>query len=1698
MVLPSSTNVSSLTSTYAKAYTSASVPTDLDKKCVQLALKGLNAAATSASSEVSGVGSLGAHEVSQSGMQCVNDEAPITRGAVFVAEFVPANATVNDSQVDTLAVAADGVQSTISKTSTVYADSAAVHTSFISLVPEDPVVDTAIPDSSDGSRTVTLTSGTKYRGFRLANAADARSDSSDPITISEPVENEDALTCKEYVTRDPNTNQLVTDGNYNNASDHVSYLTDSTLSMVDGVRQQNFELTLNVDTPPINVGYRLTTSAGYIVLAKENDVVTDAANIDFRIGVTDTSVTPNVTDIRQFVSSVDQAEFSRILGSYAIVSGFNFQIESLEPNFSDPDYHAPGYFFRDGDDDTLSNLDYTGLLTNYTYFNKVMSSDVQHLLSINSGDLTKVSGLNLSEFSLSDGREYLNSSEFLAAPYVKIYETTKVNTISSSSTNRRASVVTSGSVDKLDTVHVCYAADSTLSGTTISEELMSAGSVSYTIEPTLSSTSGSAGQSLWGTDSVIDSSAVLVKNGDYDENTSVAISDYTMDASSYTFPNGKITIMDINPGQVWTDESPVYYGNYGSYQVEDDLKAAVTITNANMALVDQRDLRLRIVPKNISTMVAGFPAGWTAGATNGTDTRVNLDNSFLGIFGDKLKTFMDTLSQVQINIAVSMIQQSYGDSTHYETITVTSTTGPHTVVSQIENDEFTYNQISRTTSAPVDVTSSYTNLPNANTVVREFTRVIVYTIKTNLRLGVVTNVSMTTPTLTKTIVFRRLYDTATQKYLPVSDMETVLYNGERMVVSQATLSGSASLNITWTIAAGDVPLKLRPCYVFIEKGDDFDWTPSSYSGARADTSICPFTSGNATVTLTGFGASNPSASIYVWDASVLNQPMYFQDLKLKADFSTFSAVVKEFNLDDPTVGSGNFDLRASTMPVSGTTIATTISVSAVSGGSVGSQSSYTLTLVNTRGSIELTCITNPTQNLRIFNVQGGSYNVTKTIDGVTTTYSVTESGSGSNKYIVLDDGVYIPVGTGAAEQQGTSSTITLDNNVVEFGLFNGYNGAYSTVGGTRVDPLVMSSTETKSRNVTLNHVRGYNGLISVVDTNVLSRTMSTIVLTVSSISKTTTITQTWDLLVGQLDINDLSNGVGDLGITFDNAISMLAVEESYNKYIDVYGDKIKVTVSAPGTNNPAINYVQEYFTTENIPSPIYNPVANGYATFLPAKVIIDNSFLWSVTLSAGSLSLFKFEDPEVSTINLKTQIDQADWTLLGYISNDYVQSTDGAYFGKSGIYDPAIHGSLANALVNYPHHVTWNLKKYSSSGSFDVVWATRAAQLKITYQKPDSISAVPFTPNSADVVEYYYDVSTSSFSSIDRTLAGAGSAHLIFGIPVKTFNDYLTNRDPTIYDFRIHPNKWQAQLRYTAEHVGSLASVYDYNVAAGYLESATDLTRGIRVTRNPAGTNNDEFKIELDGLPFTLSSIGLLEQADDLSIHIKLASQFLYDPVTLEVTAGDSVRTNVYVVDSVTPYSDDNTAYCVKVARYTSGDGGIAVSTWNDNSVTFWKPYASTKEVYTIDVSNFNSLPAAPSSISFANILETAISNVSTVSWETDTNWTPRALDFSFGHNSKIGQEKMALLFNITQATPKKVIVYDFNDKERHEDIFGAPKYRVTQSGATITRNAFVDSLGIRPLAINSLPAGTTVYDVIRALFGESITNLTGQTNVRD
>lgn len=1662
------TTVSSLTRAAASAYTQGNIPVNLEQKCVQLAIQGILANGTTAAQTpylTSTSGGLTSLPVNLAGTQCVNDESPITQGAVFMAEFVNSNAVANDSVTTTIMDQTDGLGAAIVKTSSVVEDSSAVHDVQIKFSPVDNVVDTPISDTTEGGRTVTILSGSKYLGFRAANSYEARDDGSNPITMTESIYNDDSLIGSVIYTRNSTTQQLIpVTGFAYPSGKHIDYLTNT----VSNGDTQSFELTMIEDNPTIDTAYRLKQTRTFSVVSQENSLATNTSNLNLKVAIHDNI--GNTTTLQTLPNTMNEAGFFTALGPLGVPTAlrdikdtFKFEIESATVG-------AGGYVLRGGNDSYISNLDDSGLLDNYDYMQKVIALDVQHQLSFTNGSLTQTSGLNLDSFDIVDGEEYLTPTQWLANPTVTFYQTSMVNTSSTAADSRRADVSTTGTnVSKLGTVNVAYAGDVSLSGTHIGVDVQDADSVVYEITTLLASTNSSVVNTNWNTDSVINGNAVLVKQGA--DNSAVAITDFTLNASGYTNPSDKITIADLQMGKVWVGESDLYYGTTGSFQTVSNIVSTVEIDNADMAFADQRDLKMYMYAKTINTIKTGLPSGWDIVPSNGTDTYVKTSNVLQGIFGQHLKTFMDSTQDVQITFNISTIATSYSSTTHYDTLSIVSSTGAVSNTTTIENDEFTYVIVNTNTTAYTNVTSLYTNVP-VNCEIRERVTTINYYIETPLHFGTVTNMTLKTPIITKTITHRELYNTVESKYKPFSSMIGVLYNGQQMAISQATTSSASSLNATWTIAASAVKLQLRPYWVVFKKGStvglstESGVTDVSGSVATSANSIDPYTFADITIALTGFTPSSPTATISVSGAGSLEQAVYYKDIMMKADLSYYSCNLKEFDLNDSAFQTALFDFRSSEMPVTGTVVTTNISITSTPGVGLGSQSTYTITYTNSKGNFVIECNTNPSQNLRMFIVPDGLYAVTKTIDEVTNTTYVREVGTSPNKYIVIDDGVYVTTQTGASNVQGNSAIYELLTNFVAVNMYNGYNGEYVTP--SRIDVNATTTTSTTCRNISFIHKRGYLGTISGTDVNNMTRTKGTVTLTINSVTKNNTLTQVWDMYNTTMSINGLSSSVGSIGVTFDCAVSLLADGDTYQKYIDVTGDELTITVTTPGASNPDLNSTTTKTTLDYIASLVFNPLANGYAYFLPAKVRWDFSFYYSFELLSTPMELFKYQVADIGTIDLTT-VASGSWVAIGTIPN--AELYEGAMFGPLG------------ATGN-----EWQITKNYGIASYDVFFCIRSPQIGITYQDSTHIASIPYVAATyaGYKLENYVDVDNTT-SSFVQVIPGSG---LSFNVPSKTLREYYTNVDTTVYEFAIPANAYTVELFFNdAINDPTLGANFTYATNEYFSNGFTSLDGKISVTRYPLGTDNDTFKVSLDVNPIATAVHPSSAQLDDLSMQIHLGSQFYNTPIILTLTPGDSVKTTVYVVDSITNYTNTNDSVCIKVAKYVSnGLGGIRVSTWNDDQITFWKPDSVQKFITTIPVQNIESLTIG---VVFSDILDAVIAGVPATPVFTQVSpWTSRPLQFSFSHFNALGQEKMNVLFNVTDQTPVKVITYDFQDAQRLVDGFDIPKYRVTQSGTVITRTSYADQIQLRPQ-----PSTFGIHDTITAWIAESILNLTGQTN---
>ena len=1593
-----------------------------------------------------------------------------TQGAALMSEFQSGTNAGNASQNTSIGSGnSQGFGATITATTFVEPDSAAIDDAQILITSTDPVRDVDIESLEDDAYLIKLVDGPRYRATRIANSDEANIEGSNTLSlVEEAAYNAQILNLPGQFTRDSTSNLPVQSTTYS-ANRRISYLSDT----VANGSVMDYTIAVNSEDVQLNTAYRAMTaypnstgSAGVSSLSSTPVVVTSSvATSSLPIkSITDPYPTNSFVNLP---SSQTMAEFLANVQSYwpEIDGEYQFTIESDTVNQGEYALSESDSAARGVGDDVITGLDDSNLLDNYPYMYNLMEPGITHTFTYANGSLTKEGlGLNTASFDLTTGPESLTSAQWHASgttgpayvPNVTFYETSMSNNASTSSTSRRADVSTLvGTPNKIGTVNVAYAGDvslaANLQGDAISQTVRQAEVVSYTLESLLASTDNDVVSTNYPTDAKTSGDSILIKRGE--DNSSISYSDLTY-SSTYAFPNDKVSILDITAGEIYNQSSEIYHNNAGTKTVVAGVASNVTVSNATLDVADKRDIELRIAAKGIEDFT-NFPSsqGWSLVYSISGATCFRTDNKYEGILADKYVEILskDPSTGVSIDFALNTPSTSYDYKSFHDELTATVTCGSITVTTITQNDELTESVTNVTHDTSVFNVIPVQGIPS-NIQIREFTYVKRYRVSTQLLISNISNVLLRSPIMTKTILYKRAYDTVSGRYIPNSSS---LLNGTSITWATGTLvpfTSGQTLNSTWNATVGEIlPYKVY----FVETAN-----PANVVSETKPIELFAGITANINLSASA-GLSGGSAVVNVSGATVMDKDLYQQDVDMVANSNYFHVLGKQYAFDNVAFANADFDIRTANLAdlSDAQSMSLTLGVTATDNTSLGGQSTYTINIDGS--SIQIGCATNVAQNLRIVSVPRGAYRVQRFLNNVLdyTTYP-SEQGSGSSKYISVDEGVFVPTDSGAAEAQGNKMSYDLLSNRVSVTLFNGYADRYNSVG--RIDVNELSTDSAISRQVVFVDKRGYNGSIVGSDVNNLVRTVSTMTLDVAG--KGNTASQTWEMYVDTYNIDNLSNGNGDLGITFTVGRSMLEDQTTYTRTIDTVGDSVHVEVEA-GSQGLNLNYIR------NLKTPELFTNFDVYPTILAGKIRLDSSFSYSIEVPAAGLAIFKYEHSDIATVDVEGLADSA-WVWVKFLSHDELRSENGATFGATST------------------STDWLATK--NFGAFvDAFFVVGMPLLKIEYFVSTGITTLPFNLTSypSNAKTRYLDLPSLQQSSVTHTESDI--CHLTYTIPARTILAYVLDPNVAIKTWQIDGNKITVSEYYKNIAADIQAWIADNTLPFPapdytYIEDADireNITSQEATIIRQSGANKSKWNLKLKQYPDG-SEDPAHSQLNDLNIHIQLSSQFFEEKILLAVDAGDSVKLTLYAVESLSAVGTNQIK--MVVAKYVSNElGGNKLSAFNQDLITVYRFHAATK--YTLDCTKTIAAgnPSLISGINLETIIDELIDNVSAApGFQQDNTFTPADLAFTLTHHNMIGASNITKLLMVTSDTRQKTVALDLRDLQRHQNGFAAPIYRITHSGHTITRQSHAQSLNLAPT-----PSSYSSHNPLTSLVADTISS---------
>jgi hypothetical protein len=488
-----------------------------------------------------------------------------------------------------------------------------------------------------------------------------------------------------------------------------------------------------------------------------------------------------------------------------------------------------------------------------------------------------------------------------------------------------------------------------------------------------------------------------------------------------------------------------------------------------------------------------------------------------------------------------------------------------------------------------------------------------------------------------------------------------------------------------------------------------------------------------------------------------------------------------------------------------------------------------------------------------------------------------------------------------------------------------------------------------SRILTLPFYRGYQGVQTVDQVYTINRGKLDVDFTIadSNGNSVQTISSVYSGLSG-VAINDLSQGVGDIGLNLSFGYSLL--DDSV--YTSNDGELLSIPIVNAGDT---VTFI------------ISNPNGN-------QQTIPDATTLKTRTLYTFSGSNFDETDGPLAIRSYRLKVNSSEYNNLTsgewilelldanvkvYYSSDYLGNPTGLTYGTY----PEVTASVSYVMKDQGITLNgWNIKidDTVSSGSATSYWSMLPPYLKFNQIKYVGTVTLPYAPSSQSANEIVQYLPVSSGDIYNPFSSTSNRNNITYeDLRDKSVSSYINNANTTPYQICVEGNT------YTISYCLGLQSGSNYPVSAlpyplfsGPANRLMDVNASDSIFwKNTSLSNNSAVKMNF--LQPTISQIYTSaeltgESSVDPNILVQFGT-FFYSAGTeyLNLPTGDGVKTYLYthvVEKSETgdDYDDIYANYKITIYRYIP----VNLSDWNNQppSKQITLGY-STRDYYEHDVS---------------------------------------------------------------------------------------------------------------------------------------------------
>uniref|UniRef100_A0A6C0IHE6 Uncharacterized protein n=1 Tax=viral metagenome TaxID=1070528 RepID=A0A6C0IHE6_9ZZZZ len=1538
-----------------------------------------------------------------------NDDLPLNN-IITVSRYVPdLNLSANETSSDEVTVRSNlsvSKDSFVDFSSNAYMD-ATVKITFVDQYLQNEGYFDANDEGSSWEARFDLDSSASsysYVPTRNVNAQTAHTDNSAGISVNDYTN---------WNTQGPSVDagSFFVDGDVSIDASYGMPSSSAFINTANSITETDFTINLYTgegSNDPLFGRYALTVdnTTSYIVrdpsnvLLTESDTVTSILELALTADISNNlynSEEPSNFDEYNLPSVVgdENSEYSHLLDfipvGYTLQPGFTVRITSAESessiNLIDNSNITPltidtaDMYFDPVNMYALQNaVDASNILNNY--------ENNDNYIQISNGHL-ELNGVNDSNSSLTLGTaaEYLTSDQS-ADGYVTFPEVNIISGLDGEENYPRATQTDASDSDHFNQLIVRYEEgdDSHTEVGIIDLSLNIATDVSYNIETLIPQTSNTSSYYT------SDSRYIGVDAGNISaafvtlQNDSISPLDITYTNENSSYPKA-LYMIDFTAENYWMENN--IYDASGDVAIE-GVTFDATGTNYDTSTI--RDIRVRLDAKTVGDLTA-INGDWTLSCD---DDWLTTSNEFENVLqtGD-IETLLSGTELGPLTITYGPAEDLSCPASKLFKFNDKLTFSYNGNDSITYNDEFDVNTIDDSTAEIAIGLTITGSLPTGSTL-RRWKRTEIFTVTTTFRLGAYKNLKITTPEIQKETTYFSIIKDGIE--LPRRLLSGLLGNGNPLTASINNYTESTN----YQIKADDI----KPYFIMLQT----EASNNLWSDANTATKSVDMWYGNEThmnsdasnggLNIDGDFTFNYSMPIVIFE---LNAGVIYGDLSLEKGTRTFSAFGRSFAAQQVYDHDlANMDLITDAIPNYGTNLNLPNPTYDISGVGIGEPGIATLS----SGGYSFSYDNNILVNLRVLVVSNTIFNITRTVDGISNTYTATIA----DGILQVDTGIYTLGGIDNT-QPGDYAVWQLNNDYADVELYNGYTTGISQISlGQTVNTDASINDILISRGVTFNWNRGYN-----VGSTTISRFATGLGFFMAGYSEERSIYY-----------DNSSNSFGGLQTTdqlsmYDDSIDT----EYWHLQLGLYGTyRVDLDISFGSGTTTIYKDAYNFIIFEGINQTFVNNTLNtmefDYTLFYDAPKVVVHKSNGDYTDTSTDISNNYNYITQFNEIRLKIQEQD---NIIGNILNIHLP----------------YNGLVSNMTVFF-----------SICPPFISFTAIDASE--------NSLTNIPFTPMESEYVTYYREANISSYEYSPFEFSSNNNNNinniLFYDNRNPSYIDFVFNNDDSTYDMLIDQYNFTVEMKQGLLDISSsYISFYDGLISQGsdasYSISSLDASGAFTVRLNEA-------KI-IPGFQDFVSNIDISSSYTFYNLGMTIGSAFINDgtEIYLEYVAGESVSFKTYVVESL---DISNGIMNVTIGRYFT-DANLALQHLQPLLYNGMNLGYSSKQTASFTKVIPTTLPTTlPHNINdFINSIATDISFNIDISWSAIENVDIGSV-YTLKPLTKQGLIKIVGMYAVNQNIPFSAVLLHLPNRLETLDKSGVTTFALNYNGNPITPSIFLQS----------------------------------------